>query len=218
VSAPRATDVSATTAGTTGGRRLGRALRAAVRAERDVWLSIGRLLLRRPRVPSGASAFRYDAPVRTILVIFLVLSAVEVVILDLIVHPWPWVRIPLLVLGLWGVLWMAGLLAAHLTRPHAVGPEGIRARSATAVDADLRWEDVAAVSRSRDVEEKAPKVREEANGPTLALRMQNETNLLVELERAVPVRLGDDVVRVRAVRLWADDPDAFLAAVRAHIP
>jgi hypothetical protein len=156
--------------------------------------------------------------VLTILVIFIVLSAVEIPIIDLIVHRWPWVRIPLLALGIWGVTWMIGLLLSYLTRPHAVGPEGIRARLGADIDVDLPWEAVASVEKSRDVLEKAPKVREEPHGRTLALRMQNETNVLVVLEHPVPARLGDVAVELDAVRLWVDDLDGFMTAVRTHIP
>jgi hypothetical protein len=48
--------------------------------------------------------------------------------------------------------------------------------------------------------------------------MANETNILVELETPVHARLGDDLVDIDAVRLWADDVDGFLSAVRTHIP
>lgn len=199
--------------------RIIRIARAAWRMEVGVWASLYRFVFRRPRVPSGASAFAYHSPVLTILVIFIVLSAIEIPVIDLIVHPWPWVRIPLLIAGIWGVTWMLGLLLGFLTRPHAVGPEGIRARYGAEIDVDLPWTVVASVERSRDVTEKAPKVRDEPpHGRTLALRMQNETNVLVVLERPIVVRLGSDVVEVDAVRLWTDDLDGFLSAVRTHIP
>ncbi|WP_232711160.1 MULTISPECIES: hypothetical protein [unclassified Microbacterium] len=116
------------------------------------------------------------------------MSAIEIPIVDLIVHPWPWIRIPLLIAGIWGVTWMLGLLLGFLTRPHAVGPEGIRARVGTDIDLDLRWHDVASVERAHDVAEKTASVRHEASGPVIALRMQDETNVLVTLERRIPIR------------------------------
>lgn len=192
--------------------------RAAWRAEVGVWQSLYRWLLRRPRVPRGASAFTYHSPVRTILVIFIVLSAIEIPVIDLIVHDWPWVRIPLLALGIWGVTWMIGLMLGFITRPHAVGPAGIRARSGADLDLDLPWEAVASVEKSRDVRDKAPKIADEPHGRTLALRMQDETNVLVLLERPVTVRLGDQKGEVEAVRLWVDDLEGFMTAVRTHIP
>ena len=199
-------------------RTVRRFARMAWRAEVGVWQSLYRWAFRRPRVPAGASGFAYHSPVMTILVIFIVLSAVELPIVDLIVHPWPWIRIPLLILGIWGLTWMFGLLLAYLTRPHAVGPEGIRARLGADLEADLPWDVVESVERSRDVTEKAPKVRDEPHGRTLAIRIANETNVLIVLERPVSVHVGGREAEVDAVRLWVDDLDGFLDAVRTHIP
>lgn len=196
-----------------------RGARAAWRMELGVWASLYRFVFRRPRVPAGASAFAYHSPVLTILVVFVVLSAVEIPIVDLIVHPWPWVRIPLLVAGIWGVTWMLGLLLGFLTRPHAVGPAGIRARVGAEIEIDLPWDVISSVERSTDVLEKGPKVRdEEPHGRSLALRMQNETNVLIVLEEPVRVKLGSDLDEIEALRLWVDDLPGFLAAVRTHIP
>ena len=111
-----------------------------------------------------------------------------------------------------------GLLLAYLTRPHAVGPEGIRARLGADLEAVLPWDVVESVERSRDVAEKAPKVRDEEHGRTLAIRIANETNVLIVLERPVCVHVSGRDVEVDAVRLWVDDLDGFLDAVRTHIP
>ena len=216
MSASASTRVDA--ASTSAPQRARRIARIALRAEIGIWQSLGRWVFRRPRVPAGATGFAYHSPVLTILMIFIVLSAIEIPIIDLIVHPWPWVRIPLLILGIWGLTWMIGLAASYLTRPHAVGPAGIRARLGADIDVDLPWDAVASVERSRDVAEKAPKMRDEAHGRTLSLRMANETNILVVLETPVRTRLSDEIVEIDAVRLWADDVDGFLDAVRTHIP
>ncbi|MFE5408841.1 hypothetical protein [Microbacterium sp. NPDC056569] len=186
--------------------------------ELGVYQSIYRFVFRRPRVPTGASAFRYHSPVLTLLVIFIVLSAIEIPIVDLIVHRWVWVRIPLLVLGIWGVTWMLGLLFGYLTRPHAVGPAGIRVRQGAELDLDLPWDVVASVERSPHRVEKAPAVVDEPEGRTFAARIANETNILIRLEHPLDVRLPQGQDRVEAVRLWTDDLDGFLSAVRTHIP
>ncbi|WP_308289055.1 hypothetical protein [Microbacterium trichothecenolyticum] len=186
--------------------------------ELGVYQSIYRLVFRRPRVPAGASAFRYHSPVLTLLVIFIVLSAVEIPIVDLIVHRWVWVRIPILVLGIWGVTWMLGLLFGYLTRPHAVGPEGIRVRQGAELDLDLPWDVVESVERSPQRVDKAPAVVDEPDGRTFAARIANETNVLIRLEHPLDVRLPQGRDRIEAVRLWTDDLDGFLSAVRTHIP
>ena len=192
--------------------------RRAWEIELGVWVSLYRFVFRRPRVPPGATGFRYHSPILTVLIVFIVLSAIEIPIVDLITHPWPWLRIPLLIAGIWGVTWMLGLLLGFITRPHAVGPEGIRVRSGAEIDIDLPWAVVERVVRSKDVAEKAPKVEMGEHGRTLALRMQDETNILVVLERPVDVRLPKGAETVDAVRLWVDDPDGFMSAVRTHIP
>jgi hypothetical protein len=153
--------------------------------------------------------------VLAVLVTFIVVSAVELVAVDVLVHHWPLVRIPFLVVGVWGLLWMSGLLAAMVTRPHAVGTEGIWARYATDVDLALPWEAIdAVVRRTRTREEKAPRL---AHGDdVLNLWMQDRTNVDVDLDRPVHVRLPEGTATVRRISLFADDPTAFLAAVREH--
>lgn len=115
--------------------------------EVGVWQSLYRFVLRRPRVPAGASGFTYHQPVMALLAGFIVVSAIELVAVDLLVREWPLVRIPLLIIGIWGFTWMFGLLFGFLTRPHAVGPEGIRVRSGAELDIDAPWSAVDSVRR-----------------------------------------------------------------------
>lgn len=99
--------------------------RRAWMAEIHSYQSIWRLIARRPRVPEGAAGFRYHQPVMPMIVTFLVVSGIELVVVDIVVRQWPAVRLSFLVLGAWGAVWMCGLLCGVLTRPHSVGPAGI---------------------------------------------------------------------------------------------
>lgn len=188
-------------------------------AELRVYSSIARAIARRPAVPKGGTGIGYHRPVLTVLFIFISLSAVEIPILDLIVHQWPVVRITLLVLGIWGVTWMVGLLCAMLMRPHAVGPDGVRVRSGLELDVPIGWADIASIAISRRVDEpKQPRVI----GSEYAERMQDETNIEIELERPVAIRLPGLAPKggthpVDRIRLWADDPRAFLDAARPFL-
>ncbi|WP_285363447.1 hypothetical protein [Microbacterium sp. LMC-P-041] len=188
-------------------------------AELRVYSSIARAIARRPAVPKGGTGIGYHRPVLTVLFIFIGLSAVEIPILDLIVHQWPVVRITLLVLGIWGVTWMVGLLCAMLMRPHAVGPDGVRVRSGLELDVPIGWADIASIAISRRVDEpKQPRVI----GSEYAERMQDETNIEIELERPVAIRLPGlapkgGTHQVDHIRLWADDPRAFLDAARPFL-
>ncbi|MCI2957437.1 hypothetical protein MN032_07025 [Agromyces atrinae] len=199
---------------------MSRARALAVRAgqmEAAAWTSLGRLAFRRPRVPAGASGFSYHSEIRTILVVFIVLSAVEIPIIDLIVHPWPWVRFPLLALGIWGLVWMLGLLAGYITRPHAVGPEGLRVRDGAETDLDLPWADVLSIEPSKTVTDSGPRFETTPAGDILCLRMQDETTVLVMLERPVVVTLRDGEHEIIGVRFFVDDTRGYLASVREHL-
>ncbi|WEK12418.1 MAG: hypothetical protein P0Y48_07990 [Candidatus Microbacterium phytovorans] len=224
--APAATPSHAASHAVRSGRvgRAGSWILRALRLELGIYAAIGRAIARRPAVPAGASGFRYDSPVRTILIVFIVLSAVEIPIIDLIVHPWPAVRIGLLILGIWGLTWMIGLLCAYLMRPHTVGPHGIRVREGLEIDIDLPWDDIAAVARStRTDEPKSPRIDGPDDARVLSLRMQDATNVEITLEGPTTVRLPELAPRggahaVSTVRLWVDDLEGFLHAVRHHIP
>ncbi|RZI84566.1 MAG: MarR family transcriptional regulator [Microbacterium sp.] len=179
---------------------------------------------RRPAIAPGAEGFRSDEPVRMILFVFIGLSAVEIPIIDLIVHPWPAVRIPLLVLGIWGLTWMIGLLCAYRMRPHTVGPTGLRVREGLEIDIPLSWDDIASIAPRRRVDEpKSPRISESDGLVSLSLRMQDTTNVEVVLERPTALTLPGLHPRggrheVSVVRFWVDDLEAYLAAVRRHIP
>ena len=205
-------------------KRLGALLRRVVMLELRIYASIGRAIARRPSIPQGASGFGYHRPVLTILLIFIGLSAIEIPIIDLIVHRWPAVRIAFLILGIWGVTWMVGLLCAFLMKPHTVGPDGIQVREGLEIDVPLSWDDIASVERAHRVDEpKTPRFTETEGGRMLSLRMQDETNVVVTLERPTLVRLPGHPPKggaheVTAVRLWTDDVEGFMDAVRTHIP
>ena len=190
--------------------------RRAAQMEKGVWQSLYRFALRRPRVPAGASGFTYHRAVQAVHLTITAVSVLELVVVDVLVSRWPAVRIPLLVVSVWGVAWMLGMLAAMVTRPHAVGPEGIRARYTTDVDVAVPWEDIDAVVRRLHVrEDKAPRLA--PGGDTLHLWMQDRTNVDVDLDRPLLVRPPEGAQHVRRISLFADDPTAFLAAVREQV-
>ena len=165
---------------------------------------------------SGSATTSRSSP---ILIVLVSVSAIELIVVDVIVQRWPAVRIPLLILGVWGLVYMIGLLLGMLTRPHAVGPDGIRVRSGSEVDIPLAWDDVYSLTRrTRTTQEKQPKVTvDDAGNATLHVRMQDETNIEVGLERPIRVRLPHGTETVSGINLYADDPKAFMNEVRRYL-
>lgn len=203
-----------------------RSVRFAKRAlllELSIYANIGRFIARRPAIPRGAAGFSYHKPVLTVLIIFIVLSAVEIPIVDLIVHRWPVVRVTFLILGIWGVTWMFGFLCAYLMKPHTVGPDGIRVRQGLETDLAFSWDDIASVARNKRVDEpKSPRIEETDASRILVYRMQDETDIEIELERPTVVRLPGGGAKggeqtITGLRIWVDDPRAFMDEVRKHL-
>jgi hypothetical protein len=204
-------------------RRVWGFAKRALLLELRIYANIGRFIARRPAVPPAATGFSYHKPVLTVLLIFIGLSAVEIPIFDLIVHRWPAVRITFLILGIWGVTWMFGLLCAYLMRPHTVGPDGIRVRHGLEVDLGFSWDDIASVEHRRRVDEpKSPRFEVADASRTLVYRMQEATDIEIELERPIVVRLPGGGAKggeqaITGVRIWVDDPRAFMDEVRKHL-
>lgn len=192
--------------------------RRATVAELRGYQSIYRFVCRRPKVPVGSVGFSYHQPIFAVLVVIIAVSAVELVVVDLIVRRWPSVRVLLLVLSLWGLVWMFGLLLGMLTRPHAVGPDGVRVRYGAEVDLPFGWGDITSVRRSKRTQQKAAKVTVDQNGDaTLHMRIGDLTNIELELERPTRLRLPHGFETVHKVALYVDDPQAFMSEVRNHI-
>lgn len=204
-------------------RRIGGFAKRALLLELSIYANIGRFIVRRPAIPRGAVGFSYHKPVLTVLIIFIVLSAVEIPIVDLVVHRWPVVRVLFLILGIWGVTWMFGFLCAYLMKPHTVGPDGIRVRQGLEVDLAFSWDDIASVARNKRVDEpKSPRFEETDDSRILVYRMQDETAIEIELERPTVVRLPGGGAKggeqtITGLRIWVDDPRAFMDEVRKHL-
>ncbi|SFT65441.1 hypothetical protein SAMN05660657_02162 [Geodermatophilus amargosae] len=194
-------------------------LRKAVAFEVGMWRSLGRWVRRRPDVPAGADAFPYASAVTPVLWTFVVLSAIEIPLVDWLL-PWRSARIALLVVGVYGLLWMIGLLASMKVYPHSVGDGGLRVRSGSSVDVSVPWEEIAAVRvRRRSVEgSRTVVVEEEGERRAVSVTVMSSTQVDVELRTPLVLPLARTHGRpVTELRLAADDPAALVRRLRAGL-
>lgn len=95
-------------------------LKLAASYEAGVWRSLYRWLTRRRDANDpDAALFGYASQATPLLLALSFLSAFEIPILPLLL-PWPAVQCSLLVLGVWGLLWLLGLLASLRTNGRVV--------------------------------------------------------------------------------------------------
>ncbi|MCP2248243.1 hypothetical protein LX86_007021 [Lentzea aerocolonigenes] len=160
----------------------------------------------------GDRSFGYSAQLRPFLWVFLVLTPVEILLVDLLI-PWFWLRAVLLAFGLLS----AGLLAWLLWMLHRFKHE---------IDDDYLW-----LRYAREFEYRIPlaaigtvtqgmtsrslnKTRSVVDG-TLVLEISNSTNVRVDLTEPQEVDLGRrGVHEVTKIEFWADNPGEMVRALR----
>jgi hypothetical protein len=172
----------------------------------------------------GEEQFGYVGVIKPILGVFIVLSAVEIPIFDLImvnVVPWRPARWIVLGLGVWGLLWMIGLLATMTIHPHVAGDRGIRVRHGAGVDFTVPWDDVASIKKSYRslTSNKSVQFEQDGERRVLNVGVGKQTSIDVRLHRPMIFELPDGPSDpVDEVRLYADDADGFPRARRTAAP
>lgn len=106
----------------------------ALLLELALYRSLARWIARRPDVPDGSTAISHAQLVGPMLWLWIFGSATEVVVVEVVLRAidanWAEVlRLPLLVVGIWGVLWMLGMMAAYRVRPHLLKSDRLRIRN-----------------------------------------------------------------------------------------
>lgn len=193
--------------------------RRALLFELRLYPSLGRWLLHRPAVPPSAEPFGYAQAVTPVMSLWIFASAVEIPVAHALL-PWDGVRTAVLVLGVWGLVWMLGMLAALRVHPHLLTDDALRVRNGFSVDLRLPWEAVESfVVQRRDLPSSMRwlQPRETDDGTDLQIGVSGEVNVRAVLREplTVPTSRGD--LEVVSVSFLADDPKALVARAREHL-
>ena len=189
-------------------------LRPAV-AELRAFCSLIVAVLRKRQVPRGSQWFGYTRGSMAFPTVMIVLSLVELVIVHILV-PWVWLQVVLLVLAIWGVLFLLGLVATRVVHPHFVADETLHLRwgHRTVLSAPLT-SIVSAVPHANHKH-----TQPQIEGESLILSQFQSTNVIIKFAEpvaaAAPVskkELPEDF-HATEVLLHVDDLDSFLQAVR----
>jgi hypothetical protein len=199
-------------------RTIGRLARRAIRFELGIWLSLYRWIARRPRVQPGAYGFGYSKAVQPIIWVFIVVSAIEVVVVHSLL-PWPAVRTIALIIGVWGLSWMVGLLASVKVNVHELSSAGLRVRYGSNVDVTIPWDAVAGVRRHRQdlPSSRTVQLEETGGGTVLKVGVSSQTNVRVALREPVAVRLPKGEQQIVELRCYADDPTGFVTQAQERL-
>lgn len=187
--------------------------------EVGIWRSLFLWVTRRvPGQRRGVQSFSYAQQVTPILGGFIFVSAVEVPVVHLLL-PWQTVRFIVLGIGIWGLLWMVGLLASMRVFRHLLDDTALHIRRGTNVAIRIPWDAVESVNGRRgSVRTNKPVQVEGSDDSAVAhVAVLKQTNVAVVLSRSIPVQLSDGAQQVTEVRFYVDDLRAFLAKASEHL-
>jgi hypothetical protein len=138
---------------------------------------------------------------------FAFVCLVETVTMSVLLKDLPVVHGVVLVLDVYTIVFVIGLHAANVVRPHVLEPGALRIRRAVHVDLRIPLERIASVRR----ELRATHTRKDGE---LDLAMGAQTSVTLELAEPVThlTFLGRHR-QIHLVRFHADDPDALVRAV-----
>ncbi|MFB9717905.1 hypothetical protein [Planobispora longispora] len=170
---------------------------------------------RRVGVSPGDAAVPYWGGQSTMWTMFTFAMVVETVGLEILLRALEapdGLRIAVLVLDLYGILYALALAAACVTRPHVVSPAGLRVRYGVYLDVRVPRELISSARTARNYNESGMVSVQDGR---LGVAVSSQTNVVVELtEPLTVIRPLGESTEVTQIRLFADDPAAVLAVLR----
>jgi hypothetical protein len=188
----------------------------AIVFELNIYKSLLRWLLRRPSVPPGFEPVGYAKMATPTMALWIFGSALELPLVHVLV-PWHAVRITLVAIGVWGLLWMLGVLAGLRSYPHLFGTDTLRIRNGAMHDIAIPW---AAITKVSTQDASLPssmwvlQPEQTEHGTHLNVAVSGHVNLHLTLRNRVRVHTRKGELAVTGVSLWVDEPRAVAARIR----
>lgn len=184
--------------------------------ELGLFRSMWRWIRRRPDVAPGQQTMSYGSEIRPIMWIMVFLAPLEILVIELLL-PWETARIVLLVLAIYGTVWVLGFLGALSSRPHVVGNGNLKLRFVHFVSVSIPLRGEVSVKKARH---SGYKKSVNIHDGILAMPIGDSTNLTLTLSAPVMVRPkpGAPEQEISEVRFSADDPEKALELLQSHNP
>ncbi len=187
--------------------------------EWNIYRGLFRWLARRPSVPAGSQPLGYAQLATPMIALWIFASALEIPLIHVLV-PWEGVRLALVLVGVWGLVWMLGMLGGLRSYPHLLSDTELRVRNGAGVDIVLPLPEIAAAGvDDRDLSSSVYTLqpRETPAGTDLQVGVSGRVNVTVTLRepRRVPTRIG--MLDVVSVSFWTDDPRTVVRRLRTVV-
>ncbi|MFI6629919.1 hypothetical protein ACIBI7_13725 [Nonomuraea fuscirosea] len=177
------------------------------------------IVRRRHGVPAGATVATYSKEQTFMMTLMAFAMAVETVVLDLLLVSLgvpAWLRYTVLIADVYGLLFVAVLVAACVTRPHVLTAGELRIRYGAYFDVRVPRELIASVRGGRAY---GAGHMVTVEGGRVSVAVSAQTNVTVELTEPIAVvRPLGRRAEVTSIRFFADSPEPLLTALRAELP
>jgi hypothetical protein len=200
-------------------RRASRITKHALVFELNIYKSLLRWLSRRPSIPAGFEPVGYAKLATPVVALWIFGSALELPLVHVLV-PWHGVRVSLLAIGLWGLLWMLGVLAGLRSYPHLLGQDVLRIRNGAMHDVEVPWRAIEGVSTREQFLPSSMWVlqaQETEQGTHLNVGVSGQVNVHLRLGEQLTVHTRKGPMVVSGVSLWADEPRDLAARIRREV-
>jgi hypothetical protein len=177
--------------------------------------ALWRWVRRKPDVPEGYVILTYGAEIKPIMWALVFLVPLEILAVEFLV-PWSVVRLILLVVSVYGTLWVLGFIAALSVRPHTVGGGRMVLRFAHFVQIAIP---LVLVESVRTARHSGYRRAVQIDYGVLAMPIGDSTTLSVMLREPYPVapKLGKPLQEVREIRFAADNTREAVRALTANV-
>ncbi|MEU6756939.1 hypothetical protein [Streptomyces sp. NPDC046685] len=187
----------------------------AMGMEFGLFRALWRWIRRKPDAPEGHQILSYGSEIKPIMWVMVFLVPLEILAVELLI-PWTVARIALLVLSVYGTVWVLGFIAALSIRPHTVGDGKIVLRFAHFTQIAIPLELVESVRSSRH---SGYRRAVNISDGVLAMPIGDSTTLSIKLREpySVAPKPGKPTQEVREVRFAADNTREAIRVLAANI-
>ena len=191
----------------------------AVRYELRLYLSLARWITRRPSIPRGQTPVRYAQAATPVIALWIFASGAEIPLFHVLV-PWHGVRLTGLALGVWGLLWMLGMLASLRVHPHLFDSSTLRVRNGPSIDVAVPWAAIDSLSTRRaDLPSSARSLQpvDTDRGTHLRIGVSGQVNVHAQLTEPLDVHTPRGPMTIVELSFLVDDPREFVREARSYV-
>lgn len=188
-------------------------------AEPRMFYCLAKWALRKTKLKAGEFSYHKRSTMDMLVLLVVLVTPIEVLVIELLLQaflPWLWLRLLVLLLEVYALLWILGFYASRIALPHCLQEKGIRLRYSVFVEGFVPY------SVIDNVEHKHRKSAGYGDGLAVDgteafLSIGGYTDITIGLNASRPLNRLRSTKSVGMIHLAVDDPKSFLRALEERM-